>query len=145
MKELRSEIRIGASTDRVWAVLTDFAAYPAWNPFILRIEGEPRVGARWRITIRPPGARAMTFRPTVLIADPPSELRWLGRLGIPGIFDGEHSLHIVPLEDGAVLFVQRERFTGWLVPLAGGALEKTLAGFEAMNRALKERAEARPR
>ena len=32
MKELRSEIEIEAPTERVWGVLTDFAAYPEWSP-----------------------------------------------------------------------------------------------------------------
>ena len=39
MKELRSEIEIEAPTERVWGVLTDFAAYPEWNPFIRRVSG----------------------------------------------------------------------------------------------------------
>jgi uncharacterized protein YndB with AHSA1/START domain len=37
MKELHSEIEIDASAERVWAILTDFASYPRWNPFIRSI------------------------------------------------------------------------------------------------------------
>jgi hypothetical protein len=32
----------------------------------------------------------MRFRPTVLKAEPPRELRWLGHFVFRGIFDGEH-------------------------------------------------------
>jgi len=32
----------------------------------------------------------MTFRPTILKAEPNRELRWLGHLLVPGLFDGEH-------------------------------------------------------
>ena len=39
MKELHSEIEIDASAERVWGILTDFASYPEWNPFIRRISG----------------------------------------------------------------------------------------------------------
>jgi hypothetical protein len=77
MRELRAEIEIGAPPERVWQVLTDFGAYPEWNPFIRSIEGEPRVGSRLKVRIQPPGARAMTFRPTVRAAKPARELRWL--------------------------------------------------------------------
>ena len=35
-KQLRTHIDIHASPERVWQVLTDFAAYPDWNPFITR-------------------------------------------------------------------------------------------------------------
>ena len=41
-----------------------------------------------------------------------------------------------------VLVAEAERFRGLLVGLFGGTLEKTQAGFEQMNRALKQRAEA---
>jgi hypothetical protein len=125
----------------VWAVLSDFAAYPEWNPFIRRINGELRDGARLEVRIEPPQARATTFKPTVRTVEPDRELRWLGRLLVPGIFDGEHSLSIEPLEDNRSRFVQAERFSGILVGLAKGTLQKTATGFEQMNTALKERAE----
>jgi len=31
MKQLRTEIKIKASPEKIWAVLTDFAKYPDWN------------------------------------------------------------------------------------------------------------------
>lgn len=45
-KQLASTIDIDASPQRVWQVLTDFAAYPDWNPFIVRAEGRPEEGVR---------------------------------------------------------------------------------------------------
>ena len=145
MKELLSEIEIGAPAERVWRLLTDFPTYPQWNPFIRRIRGEPTPGERLEVRIEPPGGRGMTFRPTVLNAEPNRELRWLGHLLVPGLFDGEHSLTIQPLEENRVRFVQREAFRGLLVPLIGRSLDNnTQQGFEEMNRALKERAEAPP-
>jgi hypothetical protein len=84
----------------------------------------------------------MTFKPTVLEAAPGRKLRWLGRVLVPGLFDGEHSLHIEPIDDSHVRFVQAERFTGVLVPLFGKGLEKTQRGFTAMNEVLKRKAEA---
>ncbi len=84
----------------------------------------------------------MTFRPRVLKAEPDRELRWLGHFLIPGLFDGEHIFTIEPLEAGRVRFVQREIFTGVLVPLFMRWMEKdTLRGFEEMNTILKLRAE----
>ena len=75
------------------------------------------------------------------MAEPGRELRWLGRLLAPGIFDGEHSFRIEPLAQGRLRFVQEESFRGLLVGLTGGTLAKTESGFEQMNQALKARAE----
>ncbi len=85
----------------------------------------------------------MSFRPTVLVADPNRELRWLGHLWVRGLFDGEHSFSIEPLGEGRVRFVQRERFGGLLLPLLSKMLDgDTRRGFEEMNRALKLRSES---
>ena len=93
--------------------------------------------------IEPPSGRAMTFKPTVLAVEPDRELRWRGRLLLPGIFDGEHILHIEPLDQARSRFTQAERFSGILVGLFGSTLDKTELGFEEMNAALKARAERR--
>ena len=142
MRELRAEIAIAAPPERVWEVLTDFDAYPSWNPFIKSIAGRLVVGSELEVRIEPPGGRGMNFRPKVLKAEPQRRLTWLGRFLLPGLVDGEHSFEIEPSGDAGSRFVQRERFSGVLVPLLGATLRKTEEGFGAMNQALKERAEA---
>lgn len=140
--QIETTVDIAAPPERVWAVLTDFARYPEWNPFIPRIDGRPEVGARLTVRIVPPGGRPMTFRPYVLTAEPGRELRWRGRLFVPGLFDGEHAFRLMALNRGGVRFRQEERFRGLLLPLfAGNGLERTRRGFEEMNAALKRRAE----
>jgi hypothetical protein len=140
--ELHTDIVIEASPARVWEVLTDFAAYPDWNPFIRRIAGPVAAGSRLEATLQPPGNRATTFRPTVLAAESERELRWIGYVGTPGIFDGEHRFRIEPIGPERVRFIQEERFSGLLAPLILRFIERsTMEGFAAMNRALKARAE----
>ena len=142
MKELRSEIEIQASAERVWQLLTDFPSFPQWNPFIRKVSGNIRVGERLEVNIQPSGASGMTFRPTVLKAEPNRELRWLGHLLISGLFDGEHSFTIEPLGESRARFTQREVCTGLLVPLFARGLDTdTRRGFEEMNQALKARTE----
>ncbi len=147
MHEIVTTIDIDAPPRSVWAVLSDFPAYPHWNPFVRRIDGSAREGETLETFIQPVGGKGMTFRPRVLRAVPERELRWLGRLVLPGIFDGEHFFTIEPLDAGQrTRFVQGERFSGLLVPLMRKALDRgTRAGFEAMNQALKARAEGSAR
>jgi hypothetical protein len=142
MKELHSQIDISASAERVWELLTDFASYPQWNPFIRHISGEPTTGERLKVRLEPPESRGITLRPKVLTAEPNHQLRWLGHLLVPGLLDAEHSFIIRSLEEDRVRFVHTEAFRGLLVPLFARSLDNsTLRGFEEMNRALKERAE----
>jgi len=141
-QRITTRIEINASAERVWSLLTDFAGMPAWNPFIRSIAGVLRPGSRLSVHIMPPGKRGMVFKPTVLVVRPGRELRWLGRLVLPGLFDGEHCFLIKPLDEGRVRFTHEERFSGLLVGLARGMLSATESGFHAMNAALKERAEA---
>ena len=140
--ELHTETVIQDSPQRVWDVLADFEAYSEWNPFIPRISGSAETGSHLDVQLQPPGGRGMRLRPTVLAAKRPQELRWLGHLGVPGLFDGEHRFRIEPVGADRVRFVQEERFSGLLVPLVLRFVERgTRQGFEAMNQALKARAE----
>lgn len=139
-KEIHSEIVVNAPASRVWQVLIDFKSYPQWNPFIRNIDGAAGQGNRISAQMHL-GNRKMTFRPTVLAVEPDKELRWLGHLLIPGIFDGEHSFIIEPLNENRVRLIQHEEFNGLLVPFFTTLLEDTRISFEEMNLALKERAE----
>jgi hypothetical protein len=140
--QLHTEIEIDATPATVWTVLTDLAAYPDWNPFITSSVGGVVEGAQLVNRLEPPGGKAMTFKPTVTEVDEPRVFEWLGRLGVPGVFDGRHRFELVPTDDGTRL-VHTEHFRGALVPLLKKSLDShTVAGFEAMNAALEERAEA---
>jgi hypothetical protein len=139
MKTLEHSIDIDASPGAVWAVLSDFAAFEEWNPF-MTIEGKvTAVGDRFKVTIRPPNRRAMTFTPTVTEYESGMSIGWLGRFLVPRMLDGAHSLRIEPLPGGRVRFTQRETFRGILVPFMRGMLRDTDAGFTAMNEALRAR------
>jgi hypothetical protein len=143
MHEIEASIDIEAPPATVWQVFSDYAAYPDWNPFVRSIEGAVRVGERLRVRLEPPSGRGMTMRPTVLAYTPEQELRWLGRLGLPHVFDGEHQFTLESINGGlGTRFVQHEKFQGVLVPLLGSVLRKTEAAFRAMNDALRDRAEA---
>ena len=127
-------------------VLADLPAYAEWNPFVTRIEGELRPGARLEVRLAPEGERGSRW-PEVLAAEPGRELRWIGHLGVPGIFDGEHHFSIEEAGPGRVRFRQDERFGGILVPLLWKKLRDggTAKGFRAMNEALARRVTGRRR
>lgn len=140
--ELKTEIEIAAPIEVVWEALADLAAYQEWNPFIVSSQGRVVVGERLTNRMQPPGGRAMTFKPRLTRVEPPVTLEWIGRLGPPGIFDGRHRFDLTPGASGTTVMTQSEQFDGLLVRFVHRSLDQgTLAGFVAMNAALKARVE----
>ncbi len=145
---IHHDVEIDAPADSVWAILNDAAAHPTWNPYVLEIDGVLQPGETLRVRIAQDDwsqPRDVTAR---VMRAGDSELRWRGTVGIEGVFDTEHSFQVVSLEAGRSRFVQREEFRGWLAALLRArrpeedpVLPGTARAFEAMNLALKERAE----
>lgn len=139
---LHTQIDIHATPAQIWRVLTDFASYPAWNPFIRQIEGEVAAGQRLRIRIQSPGQGDMCFAPRLMEVAPGQSMRWLGHWLVPGLLDGEHHFELLRRGDGTTRLVHSETFSGLLVGLLRRRLTHTRQGFDAMNHSLKARAEA---
>ena len=113
MKRLRTHIEIQATAERVWQVLTNFRAFPDWNPFIRSVDGELKEGASLKVYIKPPKGMGMTFRPTVLKVEPNAELRWTGSFLMPGVFDGEHYFLIEPPRGRGPSAIHAGRVVRW--------------------------------
>ena len=140
---IETEIEIEAPASVVWKELTDTDAYGDRNPFVRRISGDLEAGQYLQVTVGADGNSPMDFTPKVLVADENEELRWVGRLGFKGIFDGEHYFILEETDRGTTIFHHGENFTGLLgYPLIALIREDTHKGFLAMNEALKARAEA---
>jgi len=141
MKNIQTEILINTDITKVWDVLMNFDSYPKWNPFIKSISGELKLGARLTVSINPPDGKGMTFKPTILTLESNKEFRWKGKLGITGIFDGEHYFILEYLNKDKTKFIHGEKFSGLLVPLVGKMLDKTQKGFQLMNESIKNECE----
>jgi hypothetical protein len=137
-KIIATHLTVSAPVEDVWKTLTDLAGYRTWNPFITAAAGTFSVGERLDLTIQPPGGRAMAFKPWVTAVVQHHYVEWLGRLALPGIFDGRHSFTLTPMTGGRTLLQQSETFTGVLIPFTGSMLARTRAGFVAMNEALAQ-------
>jgi hypothetical protein len=140
--EIKTEITITATPEKVWEILTNFNEYPNWNPFIKLIKGQVVVGKKIIARIEPPEAKEMTFKPKILTFVENKELSWLGHLLFPGLFDGKHKFELVDNGNGTTTFKQSEIFRGVLVPFFKKQLKNnTKNGFIEMNEKLKELAE----
>lgn len=134
-------VEIDAAPAEVWPVLTDFGAFPSWNPFITKASGVLRTGERITVTLRI-GRWPVTLRPRLTVVDPPRELRWLARQRVPGLFDVDRRFVLAPIGASRCRFAQSESATGVLAPLLMWLLRRPiLDGYQRLGAALKERLE----
>jgi hypothetical protein len=140
--ELHTEIDIDATPEVVWQILTDLDGWADWNPFITSSVGKPEVGEKLVNRMEPPGGRAITFKPHVTVVEDAKTFEWLGKLLFSGVFDGRHRFELEGSPTGTKL-THSESLDGILVRFMRNSLDtKTKSGFEAMNVALKTRAES---
>ncbi len=135
-RDVTTSIMIAAPPAQVWKVLTDTADYPAWNPGMV-LTGALTVGNVIEHD-EGHGRDRMVFHPTITTVAPDHALAWLGHLGPPRVFVALHYFTLTP-QNGGTLFVQGEHLSG--VALWMFDTKQMVPGFEAMNAALKTRAE----
>ena len=109
---MKAAVDIHAPPERVWAVVSDVEHYHCWNPFFVNARGTLREGESLTVTMKPVGKDTQTFSPTVLEVKPGASITWRGRLGVPGLFDGRHTLSLERVDATHTRFVQEESFSG---------------------------------
>jgi hypothetical protein len=137
---ISTAVEIDAPPARVWDVLVDLPSYPEWNPFIVGAEGKVAVGEKLSLRMALAGRDPITIEPRLLVVAPERELRWKGRLLVPGLFDGEHAFLVTPLANGRTRVDHSEQFAGLLLPLARRLIyDATVESFHALDAALAKR------
>ncbi|HAS42117.1 MAG TPA: SRPBCC domain-containing protein [Microscillaceae bacterium] len=143
MKSIITEIIINAPAENVWNILMNFDQHAEWNPFIKKLTGEAKVGQQLSVEIHPPNQKPSTFTPKVITVKPQQHLAWRGTFLASFVMAGEHNYEIEILGPNKVKFKHYEHFTGILAGVIMKKIgESTKQGFQAMNEALKAKAEA---
>ena len=144
MSNIRTNLTFAAQPERVWAVLTDFAAYPQWNTVISKARAELREGGRITFRIKIEASPELGFAARILRFTPGRELAWRGGAPlVPALAWGEHYFQLTPVGDGTE-FTHGENFGGLLALLMTRTTvrARVVRTYERFNRALKARAEA---
>jgi uncharacterized protein YndB with AHSA1/START domain len=138
----RAEVKIEAPVTLVWSVLTDFEAYPHWNPFTPKASGALEVGAPIVLEVML-GKRPSRQTEHIRAIEAPSLLAW-GMAWAGGlIVRGERRQTVTASGDGGSLYVTEDTISGLAEPLVRLLYGRQLhAGFEAMAAGLKTRAES---
>lgn len=139
---LTTRIEIDAPVAKVWSILTDFAAYPLWNPFLTQVEGKLRRRAPIQLTLSAGERPPLVVSATLVALRPQRHLAWAGEVVAPGLFLGEHHIHVEAGPGGTTLLAQEDHYRGVFAPTFSEELiGPAKAGWHAMNLAAKARAE----
>jgi hypothetical protein len=139
MKVYHATTTIEASPEAIWAILTNAAGYPEWDPGVDRIEGRIAPGEKITAFTKLSPGRAFPAKVTEFV--PGRKMTWTG--GMPlGLFKGERTFTLAPQSNGATEFTLREEFSGPLLPLIGRSIPDMTSTFEHFAAGLKRRAEA---
>lgn len=142
MKEIKAEIKILASAEKVWNIISEFQNYSQWNPIIKKITGEPKVGTKIGVHLTTVGGKNRVYHPKIIKVEAPHEIRWYGKFFSSAIFSGERVLTIDKISETEVNFTNKEIFSGLGVKFSPKKMEEDiLASFEAMNNSLKKKIE----
>jgi len=133
---------VDSTPEKIWSVLTNFKEYENWNPFMIKIIGDAKLGSKIEVQIQTVKGKKRTYKPIITKFEINKELRWKGKSLLPGIFDGERIFIIEKSAHNKVSFLHKEIFKGLGVKLIGSKLDEDLGeSFKKMNIALKTRAE----
>jgi uncharacterized protein YndB with AHSA1/START domain len=136
-------VEIDAPQSLVWEVLVDYARYPEWNPYTVRVDTRLEIGADVVLHLPHPDkpGETMTTTEVMRVIDPPHHLQYDTADHLPGIF-AVRDQWVEDLGDGRSSYRTTDVFSGELAPIAYDLQgEWVKQGFDAVAHALKARAE----
>ena len=143
MRELRTEIQISSKPDKVWGILMDLPDWPNWNPIVNKIKGNLEVGAELSITMcDTKGNDGKSYKSIITAIDEKKRFSFTANMMGKFMFSADRIFELEDSQEGT-LFIQRENYTGLMVPLFWKKLnEHALPMLNSMNEALKKKVES---
>jgi uncharacterized protein YndB with AHSA1/START domain len=135
--EYRIGVTITAAPEKVWALLTNAAAFPQWNSEVLGIEGTIALGEK--IKLKAKIAPDRTFPLRVSAFEPGRKLVWEDG---NKIFKGVRTFTLTPNADGTTAVTMAEVLTGAFLPMIAPKLPDFRPSFDNFAADLKRAAEA---
>jgi uncharacterized protein YndB with AHSA1/START domain len=136
-------VEIEAPQEFVWEVLTDYARYPEWNPYTVRVDTRLELGADVVLHLPDPAKPGATFTTTEVmrVIDTPHHLQYDTADNLPGIF-AVRDQWVTDLGAGRSSYRTNDVFSGEHAQVAYDLQGQWVKdGFDAVAYALKARVE----
>jgi hypothetical protein len=142
MREINSEIQILSKPAEVWRILMDLPTWSNWNPIVQKIGGKLEVGSRLSITMSDAkGNAGRSYKSTITAIEENKRFSFIAIMMAKILFSANRIIELADSQ-GGTLFIQREIYTGFMVPLFWKKLNtEALTMLNFMNAALKKEVE----
>ena len=140
---IRIEHRIGvaASAEAIWGIIADLDRWGEWNPLHPEASGVITFGGKLEMIETLEGEPARRLEATIPDWTPEIQLVWVTKRGF--LSRSTRYFELEPLSEGGTLLANGEMFDGFVgEDWASRRRAKFRAAFEAINDAIKARAEA---
>jgi hypothetical protein len=134
-------IEVAAPAGAVWDVVTDFARYGEWNPFVVGCASTLEVGSPIDMRVHVFESFAQPQRETILEHVPGKRFCY----GLPGdalgALSSRRSHEVQARGEASATYSSHFELSGWLAPVVRGLFGRRLAhGFHSMTTAIGVRA-----
>lgn len=142
MKEIRTEIGISATPEKVWEILTNLQGWSDWNPIVHKIEGNMSLGQELLIVMTSEqGKSGKSYRAKITSFDINRRFSFSSKMMTKFLFSIERKIDLENSESG-IQFIQTETYSGILVPLFWNKMKDQVTKMlNSMNEALKKKVE----
>ena len=139
LREIRTEIAIGAPPAEVWPYLEKISEWPDWSPIVQSAEGEASEVAVLKITMYDfDGTVGPSYTPMITHIETNKHLAWRAAM-LSSLFVSNGKILKLDATDSGTRLLHIETFSGMLVPIFWGRFERNVPTMlNAMNGALKE-------
>lgn len=134
------ELTIEAPAEAVWQVLTDFAQYRRWNPFVLECRTSLQPGEPIRMDVALVGTQKV--EEIIESCTPGAGFVYHMKPYPLGALSSRRSHEIRPLDGNRAHYRSYFHLEGWLMPVVRALMGRRLEqGFAGMTAGLKQRTE----
>jgi len=143
--DVQDTVVLQASKTKVFEALTHWSAFPAWNPYITRIDGKAEAGQNIIVLF------SMGFGPRLPLSckveqvdNQKTWLAWTYEAPLPWLYTAQHSFAVQELQPGHCQLVQTESIKGLVAcPLFWFFHRLLQKRFQVMHAALREQVKQR--
>lgn len=131
----RAECTIDAPVEAVWAVLVDFEAYPAWNPFTREVHADLALGAPVRMRVDMGGLGVIRQTEYVRAVERGARIAWAMDGWPRWLLHARRDQTLTALPDGRTRYVTEDVISGLLLRVVaaifGGPMQRGFDGVAA--------------